>query len=108
MLYQFWESVSTDIWYLENDFIQISQEFLSLFREQFNKLWNPILKEFDKNFKDIREQSSLLPYYFLWPDKYGELATNESFRRYWSWYHLAYSPFGIPNVTITFNDTARF
>jgi NTE family protein len=98
MLHQFWESVSTDIWYLENDFIQMSQEFLSLFREQFNKLWNPILKEFDKNFKDIREQSYLLPYYFLWPDKYGELATNESFRRYWSWYHLAYSPFGIPNV----------
>lgn len=98
MLYQFWGDVSTDTWYLENPFIKIWHEYSSFFREKFNNKWQPILKEFDKNYKDLREKPFFLSSYFLWPDKYGNLATYESFRRYWSWYQLAYFPWGTPNV----------
>lgn len=99
MLYQFWEDVSTDMWYLDNLFIKTWYESLSFFRNGFNNIWKPFFKEFDKNYKGIREKSPfLLPFYFLWPDKYGNLATYESFRRYWSWFQFSYLPFGTPNV----------
>ncbi len=110
MLYQFWDNVSTDTWYLENPFITTWQEYLSFFREQINKLWNPILKEFDIIYENIRETPNFLSYYYLWPDRYGKLATTESFRRYWSWYLFACLPFGIPNVLspIIFQPDYRF
>ncbi|MBA3978834.1 MAG: hypothetical protein H0X50_11710 [Nitrosopumilus sp.] len=47
----------------------------------------------------MRDKSTLLrPYYYLWPDRLGGIASNESFRRYWSWLQFSYSPFGTPNV----------
>jgi NTE family protein len=98
MLIQFWEDVSTDTLHLENPFIRTWYEYLSFFRNQWNDVWKPIFNEFDKNYTDIREKSFLLPFYFLWPDRYGKLATYESFRRYWSWYQFSISPFGTPNV----------
>ena len=98
MLYQFWDDVSTDIWYLENPFIKTGIDYLSLFRSQWNNIWKYIFKEFDSSSNDFRESSPFLSFYYLWPDKYGNLATNESFRRYWSWYQFAFLPIGTPNV----------
>lgn len=98
MLCQFWEEVSTDTWYLENMFIEHCIRYLSLLRKSFNNISEPTLKEFDRNYAGIREKSAFLPFYYLWMDMYGNLNTFESFRRYWSSYILAYSPFGTPNV----------
>ena len=96
-LYQFWHDVSTHTWYFENLFIKGWQQYTSFFRDQFNNIYKPILKELDNIF-NIREKPYLLPFYYLWPDMYGNLATFESFRRYWSWFQFAVLPFGIPNV----------
>ena len=49
MLYQFWDDVSTDIWYLENPFIKTGIDYLSLFRSQWNNIWKYIFKEFDSS-----------------------------------------------------------
>ena len=97
-LYQFWHDVSTHTWYFENLFIKTWQQYSSFFRDQINKVCKPVLKEFDNSFNNIREKSSYLPFYYLWPDMYGNLATHESFRRYWSWFQFAILPLGIPNV----------
>lgn len=40
----------------------------------------------------------MLPFYYLWSYKYGDLASDEAFSRYWSWYQFAYLPQGINNV----------
>ena len=97
-LFQFWHDVSTHTWYFENLFIKNWQQYSSFFRDQINKVCKPVLEEFDNIFNNIREKSSYLPFYYLWPDMYGNLATYESFRRYWSWFQFAILPLGIPNV----------
>ncbi len=38
-----------------------------------------ILKEFDSSYKDFRDKSSFLSFYYLWPDMYGNLATSNLF-----------------------------
>jgi len=43
----------------------------------------------------------LLPFYYLWPDKYGGLASEEAFRRYWSFLQFTTLPTGTPNVLST-------
>jgi NTE family protein len=98
ILYRFWNDVSTPTWHLENPFIQSWQDAASFFREQANNMWKPFFREFDKNTDNIREKWPLRPGYYLWPDKYGNLATGESARRYWSWYQFAYLPWGTQNV----------
>lgn len=45
-----------------------------------------------------REQWPFLSMYFLWPDNFGPLASEEAVRRYWSWYQFAYTFLGTPNV----------
>jgi len=50
---------------------------------------------FDDKFREI---PCLLPFYYLWPDRCGDIATLESFRRYWSRIFFSMSGFGIPNV----------
>ncbi len=98
VLYQFWQDVSTDMSYLEISTIKFWQNYLSVCRDLSNNIWNPIFNEFDRLYEGFRENPLLLPYYYLWPDRYGKLATYESFRRYWSWYQFSSSPFGTYKV----------
>ncbi|HYO07231.1 MAG TPA: patatin-like phospholipase family protein, partial [Phototrophicaceae bacterium] len=90
MLCQFWKEVSTDTGYLQNMFIEHCIRCLSFLRKSFNNISEPTLKEFDRNYAGIREKSAFLPFYYLWIDRYGNLTTVESFRRYWSSNILAY------------------
>ncbi len=98
LLCKFWDDISTSTWYFENPFLKLWQDFAFSFREQFNKIWKAFFKEFDKT--DLREEWPFILSYYFWPDKYGGMATSESFRRYWSWYQFAHTPFGTPNVLL--------
>lgn len=98
MLCNFWYNVSTDTWYFENEIIKLWQKYSSYFREEFINISKPLIKEFDKNCDNVREKLPFLSFYFLWPDKLGNIATYEAFRRYWSWTQFTVMPFGIPNV----------
>ena len=98
MLQKFWDDLSTDTLHLENPCLKACQSYFSFLRSTYNKICVPFFNELDKNYRGIREKSHVLPFYHLWPDMYGNLATFESFRRYWSWYQFAILPFGIPNV----------
>ncbi len=71
------------------------QNSLSIYRNIFNAFWKKSLKKVDERF---RKNPILLPFYHLWFDKYGNLATNESLRRYWSQVGFSFNLLGIPNV----------
>lgn len=98
VLYQYWQDVSTNTLQYENPFTKGWLEASFFLRNGFNNFWVNALKPFDSYFGNIREQSPLLSYYYLWPDRLGSLASEEAFRRYWSWYQFAYLPWGTHNV----------
>ena len=77
ILYQYWQDVSTNTLQYENPFMKGWLEASSFLRNGFNNFWVNALKPFDSYFGNIREQSPLLPSYYLWPDRLGSLASTE-------------------------------
>lgn len=95
-LYDFWEDVSTHTFYFEDYFSKIWLGSASSMRKIFDGFWKNSLSIFNE---DFRTQWFLLPFYYFWPDKYGSLGSEESFRRYLSFLQFtAALPPGTPNV----------
>jgi hypothetical protein len=95
-LYDFWDDISTYTFYFEDFFSKIWLDSTSAMRERFDRFWKNSLSIFKE---DFRTQWFLLPFYYFWPDKYGSLGSEESFRRYLSFLQFtAALPPGTPNV----------
>lgn len=96
----FWRATASDIALWPNNvFFKESWKSWEKAREYGIEFWKGIAEsDMLKPFSSQREQAPFLPAYFLWPDTWGPLASEEAARRYWSWYLYSFGLFGIPGV----------
>lgn len=97
---EFWRATASDIaFWPKNELFRKSWKYWEMARNQSNEFWKKIAESSTFNpFASLREQSLFLPAYFLWPDNFGPLASEEAARRYWAWYLYAFGHLGIPGV----------
>ena len=94
-LKKFWEDISTHTFYFEDFYTRSWLKAASELRNEYVQFWKNSLSRYNENF---RTQPFLLPLYYFWPDKYGNLASEEAFRRYWSFLQFSMSPLDTPNI----------
>ncbi|AIF83553.1 putative esterase of the alpha-beta hydrolase superfamily [Candidatus Nitrososphaera evergladensis SR1] len=97
VLWNFWQEISTPVFWPDNKWFSNGWQFWENARKWqsdfFGKFVLPNLPA-----GNLREENLFLPYYFLWPDNLGPLASEEAARRYWSWYQFAFMSGGTPHV----------
>jgi NTE family protein len=96
----FWRATASDIsFWPKNELFKQFWKYLEISRDKNNAFWKTVAES--AWFKPLfaqREQSLFLPMYFLWPDSWGPLASEEAARRYWTWYTYSFGFQGIPGV----------
>jgi predicted acylesterase/phospholipase RssA len=70
-LNDFWDDVSTHTFFFEDYFTEFWLGAVFTARKGFNNFWKNSLSYFNE---DFRTQPFLLPFYYLWPEKNGNLA----------------------------------
>lgn len=97
MLCNFWQDVSTPTFWRGNKWLSSGWQFWENARKvQVDFFSRFVLPNLPSN--SLREEWPFLSSYFLWPDNFGPLASEEAVRRYWSWYQFAFTPGGTPHV----------
>lgn len=96
----FWRATASDVaFWPKDEFFKQSWEFWETARYNSNAFWKEVAEsDAFKSLFQQREQPLFLSSYFLWPDSWGPLASEEAARRYWAWYLYSFGLFGIPGV----------
>ncbi|AIC14361.1 patatin-like phospholipase family protein [Nitrososphaera viennensis] len=98
MLCNFWRDVSTPIFWPDSKWLSRGWQFWENARKFQADFFGRFVLPNLQAATSTREEWPFLSYYFLWPDNLGPLASEEAFRRYWSWYQFAFTSLGTPNV----------